>query len=490
VVSSLIRDLADEVLAVWRSAPIQARRRMWARHIRGEKVEKVPVIVFLIWGDRALWDEVMPAEVASTDPLAASIEYQLKQKLWKWRSIPDDDLIRPWVALTLPRPPDMGPLWGIELPQERTAERGSSRPMPVIAGPADLRRLAQPRFRWDEAKRAELVARARELLDDKLPIFFEASEMGESPFEHARRMCGMEALFLGVLDRPEFVHAVMEFVTEGTVAYHREREAAGFVSAEESWRRCKVRWDEVPDRRTAGSSPTGAQPGKGLKPLGLGARQPDAGAAGEEGQGRGGLRLKDVWAYVSAQSAAPLSPKQYEEFIQPYHERVAEIFGKVYYHGCEDLTAKMDIIARLPNLRRFHVSPWTDLAVAARKLGRQFIIEKHLHSPNVLFAFTPGEMREELRQALDVGRDLVMEIHLSDITTVEGDRERLIRWAAVAQEEAERARGWAVSSSAVSGQAVSGRVVGGEAGSDRADSRGVGGGRAAGAHRDGDGGLR
>ena len=434
MVSSLIRDLADEVLAVWRSGPIQARRRMWARHIRGEKVEKVPVIVFLIWGDRALWDEVMPAAVASTDPLAASIEYQLKQKLWKWRSIPDDDLIRPWVALTLPRPPDAGPLWGIELPQERTAERGSSRPIPVVSGPDDLARLARPHFRWDEARRTELLARARELLDDRLPIFFEANQMGESPFEHARRMCGMEALFLGVLDRPGFVHAVMEFVTEGTVAYHREREAAGFVSAEDSWRRCKVRWDEVPDGRKAGSSP--------------------AGAAGEEGQGRGGLRLKDVWAYVSAQSAAPLSPKQYEEFIQPYHERVADIFGKVYYHGCEDLTAKMDIIARLPNLRRFHVSPWTDLAVAARKLGRRFIIEKHVHSPNVLFAFTPGEVREELRQALDVGRDLVMEIHLSDITTVEGDRERLIRWAAIAQEETERASGRAGGDGAVSGQAA------------------------------------
>jgi hypothetical protein len=306
----------------------------------------------------------------------------------------------------------------------------------------------------------ELLARARELLDDRLPIFFEASQMGESPFEHARRMCGMEALFLGVLDRPGFVHAVMEFVTEGMIAYHREREAAGFVSAEESWRRCKVRWDEVSDGRKAGSSLTGAQPGKGRKPLGLGARQPDVGAAGGEGQGRGGLRLKDVWAYVSAQSAAPLSPKQYEEFIQPYHVRVADIFGKVYYHGCEDLTAKMDIIARLPNLRRFHVSPWTDLAVAARKLGRRFIIEKHVHSPNVLFAFTPGEVREELRQALDVGRDLVMEIHLSDITTVEGDRERLIRWAAIAQEETERAGGPTGGDGAVSARAAGGPTGG------------------------------
>jgi hypothetical protein len=452
VTASLIRDLADKVLAVWRSEPIQARRRMWARHIRGEKVEKVPVIVFVIWGDRALWQEVMRVDAVSTEPLAASIEYQLKQKLWKWRSIPDDDLIRPWVALPLPRPPDAGPLWGIELPQERTAERGSSRPIPVVSSLEDLKRLTRPRFRWDEARRAELLARARELLDDKLPVFFEANQMGESPFEHACRMCGMEALFLGVLDRPEFVHAVMEFVTEGMVAYHREREAAGFVSAEESWRRCKVRWDEVPEEPVAGSSPPGE--------------------AEEEGWGRGGLRLKEVWAYVSAQSAAPLSPRQYEEFIQPYHERVADLFGKVYYHGCEDLTAKIDTIAGLPNLRRFHVSPWTNLAVAAEKLGRRFIIEKHVHSPNVLFAFTLDQVRGELRQALDVGRDLVMEIHLSDITTVAGDPERLIRWAAIAQEETERASARTVGNGAVCGQAVGGHTAGGPAGA----GRGKGGG--------------
>ncbi len=50
----LIRDLADQVLEVWQSERIQRRRRMWAKYIRGEKVDKVPVVVFLIWGDRAL----------------------------------------------------------------------------------------------------------------------------------------------------------------------------------------------------------------------------------------------------------------------------------------------------------------------------------------------------------------------------------------------------------------------------------------------------
>ncbi len=403
--STLIRDLAEEVLAVWQSPPIQRRRAMWARHIRMEKVEKVPVVVFLIWGDGPLWGEILPDDPISADPFEADIELQLKQKLWKWKEIPDDDLIRPWVALPLARPKDAGPLWGVELRVERTEGRGAYRPIPVVTEAADLKKLSKPSFLWDEAARREVEDRARRLLDDKLPVFFPANGMGESPFEHVVRLCGMEALLLSVIDRPAFVHAVMEFVTEGMVSYHREREAARFVSAEGSWRRCKVRWDDVP--------------GDGL-----------------------GLRLKDVWAYVSAQSAASLSPQQYAEFLQPYHERVAALFGATYYHGCEDLTRKIDTITGLPNLRRFHVSPWSDLVVAAQKLGRRYVIEKHVHSPNVLFAFTPEETRRELRLALETAGELVMEVHLSDISTIEGEPERLRRWAAIAQEETEH---WASS---------------------------------------------
>lgn len=399
--TTLIRDLADEVLEVWQSPPIQERRQMWARHIRLGKVGKVPVVVFLIWGDSPLWKEILPDDPVSADPLEANVELQLKQKLWKWRSIPDDDLIRPWVALPLPRPKDAGPLWEVELPVERTAGRGSYRPVPVVTDADDLKKLSKPSFLWDEAARWDAEERARELLNDKLPVFFRANQMGESPFEHVVRLCGMEALLLGVIDRPGFVHALMEFVTEAMVSYHREREAAGFVSAEDSWRRCKVRWDDVR--------------GNGLA-----------------------LHLEDVWAYVSAQSAASLSPGQYAEFLQPCHERVAELFGRTYYHGCEDLTRKIDIITRLPNLHRFHVSPWSDLAVAAQKLGRRYIIEKHVHSPNVLFAFTPEEMRRELRLALKTAGELIMEIHLSDISTIEGEPERLRRWATIAQEETQR----------------------------------------------------
>ena len=53
--------------------------------------------------------------------------------------------------------------------------------------------------------------------------------------------------------------------------------------------------------------------------------------------------------------------------------KIAEIFGKVYYHGCEDLTRKARIISRLPHLRRFHISPWSDIGRIQEELGRNFV---------------------------------------------------------------------------------------------------------------------
>jgi uroporphyrinogen-III decarboxylase len=36
----------------------------------------------------------------------------------------------------------------------------------------------------------------------------------------------MDNLLYDVIDRPQFVHRLMDFITEGMVRYHRAREAA------------------------------------------------------------------------------------------------------------------------------------------------------------------------------------------------------------------------------------------------------------------------
>lgn len=212
---------------------------------------------------------------------------------------------------------------------------------------------------------------------------------------------GMEAILYGVYDQPDLLHKMMEFITEGTIAYHHSREAAGAVDAEESWS-YRTHYEELPD---------GADPGA----------------------------LTSSWTYISAQSLCGLSPGMYEEFLQPYHERLAAVMGedRVYYHGCEDLTKKIPIIRQLPNLRRFHISAWTDLQSAVEQLGREFVLETNVHGPDTLAVHGPSEMRQALRKIMDVAGDSVIDINITDVETTFGKPSVLTKWAEVAREVTE-----------------------------------------------------
>jgi hypothetical protein len=151
----------------------------------------------------------------------------------------------------------------------------------------------------------------------------------------------------------------------------------------------------------------------------------------DDGTGR---RLKDCWAYVHAQSAASLSPRMYAEFVQPYNVRIAELFGKVYYHGCEDLSAKCRVIKDLPNLRLFHVGPWTPVDPVVAQLGDRFALEVHSHPTDVLFTFSPDDIREEIQRRHTAAEGVPHVLKLCDVETV-GDRaDRLRLWAETARE--------------------------------------------------------
>ena len=119
--------------------------------------------------------------------------------------------------------------------------------------------------------------------------------------------------------------------------------------------------------------------------------------------------------------------------------RIAELFGKVHYHGCEDLTRKVETIRALPHLVEFHVSPWSQVAPIAAALPAPVVMEVHSHPTNVLFWRGKAQMREELQRLVrDAGYHL-FNLKLCDIQTINGDGGKALQtWARVARETAER----------------------------------------------------
>jgi len=399
-VDRLLEACADERYA--------KRKVAWTRHQHLEKTEKTPVHVHLPvnGGYSPVWQEIIPErELIHHDGLAHGVELQLRQKLYKHDSIPDDDVILPALHVDAAFRTPGDEMWGVKLERLEAGlgydHGGAYKPVPVIESEADVAKLRYPEVDIDEAETARRVEQATDLVDGRIPVIVGADRLGASPFEIVVRLRGMDRLLFDFVDSPGLVHRLMDFVTTGTERFLREVDRRRLFDVPGSWLGCRVHYEEMGPAVLTASAGIDAH-----------------------------------WAYISAQSAASISPGMFRDFLQPYHERLARLYqpGRVYYHGCEDLTAKYRVIRSTPNLRRFHVSPWSDFAVLAGEIGRTAVIERHVHPADNILLFTEEQMAADVTRQMEIGGDLIMDLNLSDIHTVNHRPERLTTWARIAQQ--------------------------------------------------------
>jgi len=413
-VEPLLVELAAQVLENWRSVEMERRRQLWMRHFRLRNQDKIPVKCAVFDYYDLVWQQLIPEDrLHFTAGLRRELEIQLRIKLQRFARLHDDDVIWPtlWGRVDRGRGPSSGgeareadgdSLWGLALRVEQTEDAGGAyRPLPPIREEADLERLHAPRPLPRPREEQRLTEEMNALTGGTLPAKVATDELHYGPYEWAVRLRGAQQLLYDAYDRPAWLHRLMARITEGMVSYHRERQALGMFDAEESLPRVHVPYDEV--------SPEHAQ------------------------------QLSAAWCYAHAQSAASLGPAMYAEFVQPYNARIAALFSKVYYHGCEDLGRKAAIIRDLPHLAYFHVSPWTRLAEVIEALGdRPVVLEVHAHPTEVLFTYNADEMRGELRRRIAEARGTVFDLKLCDIQTIRGAEGKLEMWTDVAMEESVR----------------------------------------------------
>ena len=145
-----------------------------------------------------------------------------------------------------------------------------------------------------------------------------------------------------------------------------------------------------------------------------------------------------------AQLFTSVSPQINEEFEVPYISRIFEKFGAAYYGCCERLDDRLDVVTKLPNIRKISCSPWSDRERFAAELPKQYIMSNK-PNPAFLAEDTLDEelVRADLRRTIAAAKahGLGLEFLLKDISTVRHDPTRLWRWAEIAEEESIRAEG-------------------------------------------------
>jgi hypothetical protein len=150
------------------------------------------------------------------------------------------------------------------------------------------------------------------------------------------------------------------------------------------------------------------------------------------------VRMIDMWGNSAPQIFSEVSPEMHWEFALKHELRILERFGLNCYGCCEPYHKKIDLVRRIPRLRRISMSPFVNVREGAEAIAGDFIYSAK-PNPAVLAANTwdPAPARADLREILDATRGTPVEIILKDIHTVRGEPRRLCEWARMAMEMVE-----------------------------------------------------
>ena len=140
---------------------------------------------------------------------------------------------------------------------------------------------------------------------------------------------------------------------------------------------------------------------------------------------------KATWYRTMAQGFSNVSPEMHEEFDVNYALQIADRFAYTYYGCCEPLDRKLDVICKIPNLRKIGVSPWAREEVMAERMGGKYVYSRKPNPANVAVSTDPQVIRKETEKTVKLCQQYgcPVEFVLKDISTVSHRPENLILWS-------------------------------------------------------------
>ena len=149
-----------------------------------------------------------------------------------------------------------------------------------------------------------------------------------------------------------------------------------------------------------------------------------------------------IWGSGNAQVFSEVSPEMHWEFSLRHEIRWLSHFGLNYYGCCEQLHNKVDILDKVPNLRKISTSAWCDFEKITRDVGGRYVLSL---KPNPAYVatdvFDEQATENDLADMLEKTKGANVEMILKDITTVRSEPQRLWKWVDIANRAVDRVYG-------------------------------------------------
>jgi hypothetical protein len=406
VLRRLVADLAEiAALPVHRETA-----ELWRRLNDLDSVRPMVWINEIPWHEMDVDGELTPR---CEHPWARDLETTLRRTIYQWRHMPGDMIVGDALECPLAiHSTDFGILEDVDV--ERTDEASDivSRHFRIqIRDWPDLEKIRMPVV----THHAEVTARWEAALNELAAGLMPVRRVGQThiwftPWDWLIRWWGVQEAMVDMIDRPDFVHAAVERMVDAWMTELDQFVAQDLLAPDCNAMRIG----------SGGYGHVSALPGEPFDP----AR----------------VRPHNMWGCSNAQIFSEVSPEMHWEFALKHDLRWLRRWGLTYYGCCEQLDGKVDLLRRIPNLRKISVSPWcrTDRAIAA--IGADYVMSRK-PTPAVFAedGWHPERARADLREFLDRSRGGHVELIMKDISTVRREPRRLWEWSRIAMEEAARA---------------------------------------------------
>jgi len=391
----VLRELGKTIREI-SELPVQAEKRaLWTSN---NDLKRTRPMVYM---DQLPWSQISKTEemrLSCEDEFLRSIEYYLRQILYRWRHFPCDMVVEKRVEI----PMSIHNLkYGISIVEnlirhDDNSEVYSHQYLDQIQNYEQLNALKNDEIWVDtqlDKKRMDICA---DIFDDILPCKLRGKEMHCGIWDRIAQIKPAENILYDIIDRPEFITDVVKKLVDLSMSTVDQCEKLGILDPDITLIHC-----------------TGAYTNDLPKP--------------ENGK----VTSKNIWAFGMAQIFSTVSPAMHDEyeieFVKPLYER----FGLMYYGCCEPLEGKIDIIRKINNVRKISVSPWADVNTCASKIGRDYVLS---YKPNPAYIamghLSLHDARKEINSAIKAADEncTPIEIILKDVSTVSYNPQVLDEW--------------------------------------------------------------
>jgi len=406
----ILRGLAEQVAQIAALPVHQEKAVLWQRLNDLDSVRPMVFINEVCWNEMNVEDELT---LTTKHPWARKQEQALRHTLYEWRHLPGDMIVSDFLACPLAiHSTGFGIVEDVDIVKTDESSEIVSRHFCVqLKEPEDIEKIKMPVITHN-AEATELHFKTMcEVYEGILPV----KKVGQShiwftPWDYLIRWWGVEEAMMDMVVRPEMVHAAVDRMVDAWMIELDQFVEQNLLSLDCNNTRVG----------SGGYGYSSALPGEDFDP--------------------DHVKPHNMWGCSNAQILSTVSPEMHWDFAvkrdMPWFER----WGLVYYGCCEPLDGKIDILRRIPNLRKVSVSPWCNPQRAIDEIGTDYAIS-FKPNPAILAdsVWDPAQARKDIRRFLvRTEGNCHVEIIMKDISTVRYEPQRLWEWAAIATEEAER----------------------------------------------------